>query len=148
VNFTPDTPAEKKAVVRPSTTLELRSNTPSVDKRLREFVLIDNGLEVVGVSLGVVILSLERLVTLTLTARVITDLAKKVRLLKTEKSTNGIAGADEVEIPEELGVVKLFLKCQSGTRETGDEYDGWFGGVSSSLSPNFGAVFGLHELSE
>ena len=51
-------------------------NAPSTDKRVYEFVFVDNSLEVIGVSLGEVILGLERLTTLSLSARVITDLMK------------------------------------------------------------------------
>ena len=46
---------------------------PPADKRFGEFVLISNGLEVIRVSLRVVILGFERLTTLTLSARVVTN---------------------------------------------------------------------------
>lgn len=51
-------------------------NVPSANERLRKFVLISDGLEVICVSLRVVILSFERLTTLTLTARIVTDLMR------------------------------------------------------------------------
>ena len=57
--------------------LELsRSNAPTANKRLPEFVFINDGFEVISVSLGVVILSLEWLTALTLPTRVVTDLVK------------------------------------------------------------------------
>ena len=59
-----------------------------------------------------------------------------------------IAGTDEVQVFEQFWIIELFLKRQSGARETGDEYDGRFGRVSGSMSPNFSTVLGLHELSE
>jgi hypothetical protein len=52
------------------------SNAPSADERLSELVFIKDGLEVIGVSLGVVVFGLERLTTLTLTARVVTNLMR------------------------------------------------------------------------
>jgi len=58
-------------------------NAPPADKRSCEFVFINDSLEVIGVSLGVIILSLERLITLTLSARVITDLTKGTVVLMT-----------------------------------------------------------------
>lgn len=66
----------------------------------------------------------------------------------TKNLTNRIAGTDKVEVLEEFRVIELFLKCQSGARETGDEDDGRFGGITGGMSPNFGTVLGLYELSE
>jgi hypothetical protein len=123
------------------------SNPPSADKRFCEFVLVSNGLEVVGVSLGVVILSFERLATLPLSARVIADLTGKDHLPITNKSHH-ITETDKVKVLEEFGIIELFLKCQSGARETGDEDDCRFGRVTSSMGPDLGTVLGLHELSE
>ena len=59
-----------------------------------------------------------------------------------------IAGTDKVEVFEEFTVVELFLKRQSGARETGNENDGWFGRVASSVSPDPGTVLRLYELSK
>ena len=103
------------------------SNVPSADKRSRESVFVNDGLEIVCVSLGVIIFRLEGLTTLALSARVITD---------------------EVKVLEEFGIIELFLKRQSGTRETGDKDDGWFGRVTSSMGPDLGTVLGPYELSE
>jgi len=103
------------------------SDAPPADERLVKFVFIDNGLEVIRVSLRVIILSIERLITLTMSTRVVTD---------------------EVEVFEEFAIIELFLKCQSGTRETGDEDHGRFSRVAGSVCPNFSTVLGLYELSE
>ena len=51
-------------------------NVPSADERFDEFVFIDDSLEVIGVSLGEIVLGFEWLTTLTLPARVIADLVK------------------------------------------------------------------------
>lgn len=59
-----------------------------------------------------------------------------------------IAGTDEVKVFYEFGIIELFLKRQSGARETGDEDDSRFGRVASSVGPDFSTVLGLHELSE
>ena len=125
----------------------MRSNAPSTDERLPELVFVDNGLEIIGVSLGVIIIGLEWLTTLTLTARVVTDLMKGNDALISEKPMNRIAGTNKVEVLEEFGVIKLFLKCKGGARETRDEDNGRFGRVASSMSPNFGTVLRLDELS-
>ena len=122
-------------------------NVPSTDKRLFEFIFIDNGLEVVGVSLRMVILSFQRLTTLSLSARVIADLMKGDCRVN-DREMNRMTGTDEVKILEELGIIELFLKRQSGTRETGDKDDGRFGWVTGSMRPDLSAVLRLHELSE
>ena len=51
-------------------------NAPSADKGSCEFVFVNDSLEVIGVSLGVIVLGFERLTTLTLTTGVIADLMK------------------------------------------------------------------------
>lgn len=61
---------------------------------------------------------------------------------------NRVTEAYEVKVLKEFGIVELFFKCESGTRETGDEDHGRFGRVTSSMGPNAGAVLRLHELSE
>jgi len=61
---------------------------------------------------------------------------------------NRVTGTDEVKVLEEFGVVKLFLKRQSGARETGDKDDGRFGRVSGSMRPDLSAVLRMHELPE
>ena len=122
-------------------------NVPSADKGFCESVFIDNSLEIIGVSLREVILGLEGLTTLTLTARVITDLMKGNRRVN-DQEMGRVTGTNEVEVVEEFGIVELFLKRQSGARETGDKDDGRFGRVTGSMSPDLSTVFGLHELAE
>jgi len=122
-------------------------NAPSTDKRFREFVFVNDSLEVVGVSLRVVILSLERLITLTLPARVITDLMKGDGCVN-DRETNHVTGADEIKAFEEFGIVELFLKRQGGARETGDKDDRWLGRVTGSMGPDPSTILGPHELSE
>jgi hypothetical protein len=95
----------------------------------------------------VVILSFERLTTLTLSARVITDLMKGDRRVN-DRESNGVTETDEVKVLEEFGIIELFLKRQSGARETGDKDDRWFGGVTGSMGPDLGTVLGPHEVSE
>ena len=124
------------------------SNVPSADKRSRESVFVNDGLEIVCISLGVIILRLEGLTTLTLSARVITDLVKGGGRYVNDRETNRVTATDEVKVLEEFGIIELFLKRQSGTRETGDKDDGWFGRVTGSMGPDLGTVLGPHELSE
>jgi len=77
VNVTPNAPMEISELGPSSRGVEIvGSNAPSTDKRFCEFVFINNGFEIIGVSLRVVILCLERLTTLTMSARVVTDLIK------------------------------------------------------------------------
>ena len=94
-----------------------------------------------------IIISLERLTTLTLSARVITDLVKGKRRVN-GREMNRATETDEVKILKEFGIVELFLKRQSGARETGDKDDRWFGRVTGSMGPDLSTVLGLHELSE
>ena len=124
-----------------------RSNAPSTDKRSCEFVFVNESLEVVGISLGVIILSLERLTALPLSARVIPDLMKGDRRIN-DRETNCVTRTDEVKVLEEFGIFELFLKRQSGARETGDKDDRWFGGITGRMGPDLSTVLGLHELSE
>jgi hypothetical protein len=69
-------------------------------------------------------------------------------LISTGKSEDRIAGTNKVEALQKFGIIELFLKCQSGTGEPGDEDNGRFGRVASSMSPNSGTVLGLNKLSE
>ena len=94
-----------------------------------------------------IILSLERLIALTLSARVITDLMKGGRCVN-DRETNHVTRTDEMKVLEEFGIVELFLKRQSGARETGDKDDRWFGGVTGSMGPDPSTILGPHELSE
>jgi len=125
----------------------VETNVPPADKRFCEFVFINDSLEVIGVSLGVIILSFERLITLTLSARVITDLMKRDRCVN-DRETNHVTGTDEIKALEEFGIVELFLKRQSGARETGDKDDRWSGRVTGSMGPDPSTILGPHEPSE
>ena len=94
-----------------------------------------------------VVLSLERLATLTLAAGVITDLIKGDRRIN-DRELDRVTETDEVKVLEEFGIVELFLKRQSGARKTGDKDDGWFCGVAGSMGPDLSTVLRLHELPE
>ena len=94
-----------------------------------------------------VILGLERLATLSLSARVIANLMRGDRCVS-DREVNLRAETYEVKVLEELGVIKLFLECQSGTRETGNKDDGRFGRVTGRMGPDLSAVIGLYELAE
>lgn len=87
-----------------------------------------------------VILRLERLAALALPAGVVTDLIKGDHRVSKTGKTNRVAATDEVKAIKELGIVELFLKCQGGTRETGDKDDGRLGGVAGSMGPDLGPV--------
>ena len=61
------------------------NDVPSADERPGEFIFIGDSLEVIGISLGEIVVSLERLATLTLPARVIADLVKEITALMVRK---------------------------------------------------------------
>lgn len=94
-----------------------------------------------------IILSLERLTTLTLPARVITDLMKGDRRVN-ERETSCVTETDEVKVFEKFGIIELFLERESGTRETGDKNDGRFGRITGSMSPDLSTVLRPYGLSE
>ena len=62
--------------------------------------------------------------------------------------TNRVTETDEVKVLEEFWILELFLKRQSGARETGDKDDGRFGRVAGTMGPDLCAVLGLNELPE
>jgi hypothetical protein len=60
-------------------------NVPSADERFDEFIFVDDSLEVIGVSLREIVLSVERLSALALPAGVIADLVKEMTGLVARK---------------------------------------------------------------
>lgn len=63
----------------------LAPNVPSADERSGDFIFVDDSLEVIGVSLGEIVLGLERLTTLTLPAGVVADLVREMTELMARK---------------------------------------------------------------
>ena len=102
-------------------------NVPSTDERFDEFIFIDDSLEVIGVSLREIVLGSERLITLTLPARVIVDLVNGS--LSFGQKISRATGTDE-----ELGIIELFLKRKSGTREPRDKDDSRLGRITRRVS--------------
>ena len=95
-----------------------------------------------------VVLGREWLSTLPLSARVITDLMRRIVGVNDQEMNRIMMVTDEVKVLEEFRVIKLFLERQSGAGETGDKNDCGFGRIAGSVGPDLSAVLRLHELPE